>query len=436
MAFDLTCLQTRKAKSRSAISAAVGARLRHDAQVRCGDAPGVARLRQEAAGDAAERRGRALPGQAGRRSAAGAGSSCARRRPRAASSASGATTTSVKIAAMRSAAAASSVRFAATMPPKAETGSQRSARSQASARSSATATPQGLACLTMTIGGRVELRDGLEGGVGVVQVVVGQLLALHLRGGGDAGPRRAVRVEGGALVRVLAVAQRLLQRAGEGEARREVLAAPCREPAGDRRVVGGGARIGRGRQAPAQREGGAALRLDLGQRLGVVAPARSAPRRGRGSWRRRGSSPGRRCRCSRCSRRSRRRPRPSPRTGRGSPPRGRSARCRAPPSARRCSARSRRPSRPPWICGTSVFTRPSRISGKPVWSRHLLHRHARFAQRPRGAAGGQDLDALPGQEARRTPPARSCRKRRSARGGRGRVVGHGGGHSGAPADTR
>ena len=23
---------------------------------------------------------------------------------------------------------------------------------------------------------------------------------------------------------------------------------------------------------------------------------------------------------------------------------------------------------PPWICGTSVFTRPSRISGKPVWS--------------------------------------------------------------------
>ena len=29
---------------------------------------------------------------------------------------------------------------------------------------------------------------------------------------------------------------------------------------------------------------------------------------------------------------------------------------------------SRRPRMPPWICGTSVFTRPSRISGKPVCS--------------------------------------------------------------------
>ena len=33
-----------------------------------------------------------------------------------------------------------------------------------------------------------------------------------------------------------------------------------------------------------------------------------------------------------------------------------------------CSGRSRRPRMPPWICGTRVFTRPSRISGKPVWS--------------------------------------------------------------------
>jgi hypothetical protein len=60
----------------------------------------------------------------------------------------------VKIAAIRSAAAASSVRFAATMPPKAETGSQRSARSHAAASPSASATPQGLACLTMTMAGR------------------------------------------------------------------------------------------------------------------------------------------------------------------------------------------------------------------------------------------------------------------------------------------
>ena len=38
------------------------------------------------------------------------------------------------------------------------------------------------------------------------------------------------------------------------------------------------------------------------------------------------------------------------------------------PSAAMCSGRSRRASRPPWILGCSVFTRPSSISGKPVWS--------------------------------------------------------------------
>ena len=39
------------------------------------------------------------------------------------------------------------------MPPKAETGSQRSARSQAWASEAPSDTPQGLACLTMTIAG-------------------------------------------------------------------------------------------------------------------------------------------------------------------------------------------------------------------------------------------------------------------------------------------
>ncbi len=37
-------------------------------------------------------------------------------------------------------------------------------------------------------GRRVELGDAFERRVGVVQVVVGQFLALHLPGGGDAGP--------------------------------------------------------------------------------------------------------------------------------------------------------------------------------------------------------------------------------------------------------
>ena len=33
-----------------------------------------------------------------------------------------------------------------------------------------------------------------------------------------------------------------------------------------------------------------------------------------------------------------------------------------------CAGTSRRASKPPWILGCSVFTRPSSISGKPVWS--------------------------------------------------------------------
>src|SRR5436309_827047 len=59
----------------------------------------------------------------------------------------------------------------------------------------------------------VELGDQLVGGVGVVEIVVAERLALQLAGGGDAGPRRRAGrpadIEGGLLVRVLAIAQRL-----------------------------------------------------------------------------------------------------------------------------------------------------------------------------------------------------------------------------------
>ena len=83
------------------------------------------------------------------------------------------------------------------------------------------ATPQGLACLMMATAGEfVELRHQLEGGVGVGEVVVGELLALVLHGGGHAGRALAADVEGGALVRVLAVAQRLRELAAERRARR------------------------------------------------------------------------------------------------------------------------------------------------------------------------------------------------------------------------
>ena len=97
------------------------------------------------------------------------------------------------------------------MPPKALTGSQASARSQAARRLGATATPQGLVCLMIAIAGSVNSRDQLEGGVGIEQVVVGKLLALKLLRRGHARPPVAGDVEGGCLMRVLAIAQPLAQ---------------------------------------------------------------------------------------------------------------------------------------------------------------------------------------------------------------------------------
>ena len=49
--------------------------------------------------------------------------------------------------------------------------------------------------------------------------------------------------------------------------------------------------------------------------------------------------------------------------------------------------------------GCSVLTRPSMISGKPVYVGDLDHRHAGVAQRLGRAAGRQDLDAALGEEA-------------------------------------
>jgi hypothetical protein len=71
-----------------------------------------------------------------------------------------------------------------------------------------TATPQGLACLTMTQAGARELAHAFPAPRRIGEVVVGQLLALQLGEGGQrAGRRPQVAVERGLLVRVLAVAQ-------------------------------------------------------------------------------------------------------------------------------------------------------------------------------------------------------------------------------------
>src|SRR5690606_2677270 len=48
--------------------------------------------------------------------------------------------------------------------------------------------------------GGVEFADQFEGGIGIVDIVVGERLALHLVGGGDARAILAVLVEGGPLM--------------------------------------------------------------------------------------------------------------------------------------------------------------------------------------------------------------------------------------------
>ena len=97
-----------------------------------------------------------------------------------------------------------------------------------------------------------------ERGVGIVQVVVGQLLALKLRGLRNAcGAGHLRDIDRGLLVRVFAIAQRVGALEGEGEGlgeQRGFIARGRREgkPAGDRGVIGGGAGIGLARHAGAE----------------------------------------------------------------------------------------------------------------------------------------------------------------------------------------
>ena len=222
----------------------------------------------------------------------------------------------------------------------------------------------------MTIAGSSNSAAQLEGGVGVVEVVVGQLLALQLRavampGRGHRRWRRRRRAGAGSR-----------RSAASGAARRQAPGAAGRAPLRSRARTRRRSRRRRRRCAHRRR-----------RRAAGAAPARCRPpppsRRSarpilrrighhrhdaRGSSPPRGSSPGRRCRCSRCTSRDRR-PRHR-RLERVEVDHDQVDRRDAVLLHRRRDARAGRagPSMPPWTCGCSVFTRPSRISGKPVSS--------------------------------------------------------------------
>src|SRR5205807_1835767 len=78
----------------------------------------------------------------------------------------------------------------------------------------------------------VELGHAFVSGVGVVDVVVGELLALQLPRAGDAGALIARAVERRRLMRVLAIAQRFGQMSAEGAIVRRRIGQLLREPVG------------------------------------------------------------------------------------------------------------------------------------------------------------------------------------------------------------
>src|SRR3546814_20620660 len=82
----------------------------------------------------------------------------------------------------------------------------------------------------------------------------------------DLGPLLAGHVEGRLLVRVLAVAERLLALGRQQQGGREILAVLAREPGGDHRIIGAGMGIGLGGKRSEERRVGkeCAGRVDLG----------------------------------------------------------------------------------------------------------------------------------------------------------------------------
>ena len=218
MVFDLTCLATRKAKRRSRSSALVGARLvtgfnsmsSTTALSRvCTSKPPATVL---AVSPAARGSGRP-PASSSRKFF------LAPTMAMASAVASGAMMTSVKISVMARAASASSVRLSATMPPNAEIRSQAKRLAIGVDQTFAFGDAARIGVLddgASRRARRIELGDAFVSGVGVVDVVVGELLALRLPRGGDAETRVRRAIERRRLMRVLAVAQRLDQPAAEG----------------------------------------------------------------------------------------------------------------------------------------------------------------------------------------------------------------------------
>ena len=101
-----------------------------------------------------------------------------------------------------------------------------------------------------------EFRKAIEGCIRVIDVVVGELLALNLCGAGDAFALIGAAVEGGRLVGVFTIPQGLKALAANGKIVRRGVAEFSGKPLGDCSVIGGGSGEGLGCQQAARCFGG------------------------------------------------------------------------------------------------------------------------------------------------------------------------------------
>ena len=207
----------------------------------------------------------------------------------AASSAAGAMMTSVKIS--DTACAAARIERPVEGDDAAERADRIGPQRQPISLSSvaATAAPQGLACFTITQAAaacRIELGDAFEGRIGIVDVVVGELLALHLAGPRHARPAFAGGVEGGPSAagsrRSAAVDT---SRPPIAAHRSASVAGPAGEIMADRGIIGGGTGkcLGGERLAQGSRHRAAGLAQRLEHR-GIIGRIDDRPSPPRCSW--------------------------------------------------------------------------------------------------------------------------------------------------------
>ena len=137
----------------------------------------------------------------------------------------------------------------------------------------AAADAAGVGMLDDDDGGFVVLADSLERGVGIEEVVVGELFALHEPGAAEGGCRGGAK-EGGGLVRILAVTEGcvLLERDKEPLRDNGIRRAAAAEVGGDGGVVGGGVGEGLERQLTPQLDGVGALLNGVGDAVVVGRP--------------------------------------------------------------------------------------------------------------------------------------------------------------------